>query len=175
MASSANQTFSIVAAVGIFLLLLKRGFAILCGKITNQKNVINIMLKNILDTLSGAIGLWSVGNAAGIFDNTSIFFLPSVPLAAVATSLTIAITLDTVTKRFKSYAYVCYFMVIPLVYSASTCNVEWNIWSSSGFLTGGQVAVASIWSSSGFLTTNAQSLSEYGKGNIIMVLVSVDH
>jgi ammonia channel protein AmtB len=37
------------------------GFAMLCAGSVRQKNVKNIMLKNLLDACSGAVGFWSVG------------------------------------------------------------------------------------------------------------------
>ena len=39
------------------------GFAMLCAGSVRQKNVKNIMLKNILDACGGALGYWSIGFA----------------------------------------------------------------------------------------------------------------
>lgn len=166
--SNQSTTFSILTAIGIFF-LLQGGLAIVYGKYTKQKNTLKIILKNVLDTISGIVGMWSVGNAAGIFDNTSAFFVSSVPLASAATALTAATTAVAIKKRVKSsYAFLCYFMVIPFVCSVASGNDLTSIWGSDGFLTGNYsyiisgfvypVVVYSIWSSSGFL-------SAFGSGN----------
>merc|ERR1719162_2701341 len=39
------------------------GFAMLCAGSVRQKNVKNIMLKNLLDACGGALGFWSIGFA----------------------------------------------------------------------------------------------------------------
>ena len=159
--SNQSTTFSILIAIGIFF-LLQGGLAIVYGKYTKQKNILKILLKNVLDTISGIVGMWSVGNAAGFFDNTSAFFVSSVPLASAATAITATTTAVAIKKRVKSsYAFLCYFMVIPFVCSVASGNDLTSIWSSDGFLTNYNfiltgfvypVVVYSIWSSSGFLT-----------------------
>ena len=41
--------------------MMQAGFAMLCAGSVRQKNVKNIMLKNILDACGGAIGFFTVG------------------------------------------------------------------------------------------------------------------
>ena len=53
--------YLLFAAALVFF--MQAGFAMLCAGSVRQKNVKNIMLKNILDACGGALGFWSVGYA----------------------------------------------------------------------------------------------------------------
>ena len=53
--------YLLFAATMVFF--MQAGFAMLCAGSVRQKNVKNIMLKNILDACGGALGFWSVGYA----------------------------------------------------------------------------------------------------------------
>jgi ammonia channel protein AmtB len=46
---------------GTLVFMMQTGFAMLCAGSVRQKNVKNIMLKNLLDACGGAIGFWSLG------------------------------------------------------------------------------------------------------------------
>ena len=119
------------------------GFAMLCAGSVRQKNVKNIMLKNILDACGGALGYWAVGFGvayeSGAFIGTSggrfflhdygnyIDFFFQFTFAATAAT----IVAGTVAERCKMVAYLCYSIfltafVYPVVVHA--------IWNSDGFL-----------------------------------------
>jgi len=51
--------YSLFCGAAIFL--MQCGFAMLCAGSVRQKNVKNIMLKNILDACGGALGFYTVG------------------------------------------------------------------------------------------------------------------
>jgi len=48
---------------GALVFFMQCGFAMLCAGSVRQKNVKNIMLKNLLDACGGALGFWSIGFA----------------------------------------------------------------------------------------------------------------
>lgn len=140
--------YLLFAAAMVFF--MQAGFAMLCAGSVRQKNVKNIMLKNILDACGGALGFWSVGYAfayggaspdkKGFIGNQG-FFLGSFTeggdliswffqFAFAATAATIVA--GTVAERCKFEAYLCYsLMLTGFVYPV----VVYSIWSESGFLT----------------------------------------
>ena len=116
----------------------------LCAGSVRQKNVKNIMLKNLLDACGGAIGFFSVGYALAYGDDGKFvgvsrekyflndygnyidFFFQFTFAATAAT-----IVAGTVAERCKMSAYLCYSLfltgfVYPVVVHA--------IWNSAGFL-----------------------------------------
>jgi len=119
------------------------GFAMLCAGSVRQKNVKNIMLKNILDACGGALAYWACGFGvayeSGTFIGTSggrfflhdytnyIDFFFQFTFAATAAT----IVAGTVAERCKMVAYLCYSIfltafVYPVVVHA--------IWNGEGFL-----------------------------------------
>ena len=121
----------------------------LCAGSVRQKNVKNIMLKNLLDACGGAIGFWSIGyafaydsNTSGppTFIGTSNFFLSNFStgseyigwffqFAFAATAATIVA--GTVAERCKMAAYLCYSLFLTgFVYPV----VVRSIWNGAGFL-----------------------------------------
>jgi ammonium transporter, Amt family len=140
--------YLLFAATMVFF--MQAGFAMLCAGSVRQKNVKNIMLKNILDACGGALGFWSVGYAFAYggadptkkaFIGNQGFFLANFTsggdliswffqFAFAATAATIVA--GTVAERCKFEAYLCYsLMLTGFVYPV----VVYSIWSSSGFLT----------------------------------------
>jgi len=132
---------------GAFIFLMQCGFAMLCAGSVRQKNVKNIMLKNILDACGGALGFWTMGFAlaygtGGKFIGTSTekFFLNDYGGGAshidfffqftfAATAATIVA--GTIAERCKMQAYLLYSIfltafVYPVVVHA--------IWNGDGFL-----------------------------------------
>lgn len=132
---------------GAFIFLMQCGFAMLCAGSVRQKNVKNIMLKNILDACGGALGFWTMGFALaygsdGKFIGTSTerFFLNNYGGGAnhidfffqftfAATAATIVA--GTIAERCKMQAYLLYSIfltafVYPVVVHA--------IWNEDGFL-----------------------------------------
>lgn len=130
---------------GAMVFLMQCGFAMLCAGSVRQKNVKNILLKNLLDACGGAIGFWSVGYAlaaggGGTFvgTDTSYFFLNNetdyiaffFQFAFAATAATIVA--GTVAERCKMSAYLCYSLFLTMfVYPV----VVHAIWHEDGFLT----------------------------------------
>lgn len=125
---------------------MQAGFAMLCAGSVRQKNVKNIMLKNILDACGGAIGFYTLGYgfayggdtksgktfigdsyfALREFDSYAGFFFQFAFAATAAT-----IVAGTVAERCKMAAYLCYSLFLTgFVYPV----VVHSIWSSNGFL-----------------------------------------
>jgi len=147
LASSSNdldQFFLMVCAVLVFL--MQAGFAMLCAGSVRQKNVKNIMLKNLLDACGGAIGFYTLGfgfaygeggtfiggsGGSGIFlkdvediDSYAGFFFQFAFAATAAT-----IVAGTVAERCKMEAYLCYSLFLTaFVYPV----VVRTVWSGSG-------------------------------------------
>lgn len=145
----ANVFYLLFAGTLVFF--MQAGFAMLCAGSVRQKNVKNIMLKNILDACGGALGFFLVGYmfAQGDKDDTSNrfigldgkwFFLKGVEdggdymlwffhFTFAATAATIVA--GTVAERCKMVAYLCYsFMLTAFVYPV----VNHSIWGARGFL-----------------------------------------
>ena len=143
-----NTFFLLFAGAAVFL--MQSGFAMLCAGSVRQKNVKNIMLKNLLDACGGAIGFYTIGYAfaygdqdpGNAFIGTSNFFLRNedgsgysyisffFQFAFAATAATIVA--GTVAERCKMAAYLCYSVFLTgFVYPV----VVHSIWSGNGFLT----------------------------------------
>lgn len=129
---------------GALVFFMQCGFAMLCAGSVRQKNVKNIMLKNLLDACGGALGFWSIGFAlsygtGGDFVGTSsgeyflndydnyIFFFFQFTFAATAAT----IVAGTVAERCQMAAYLCYsIMLTAFIYPV----VVHAIWNEDGFL-----------------------------------------
>lgn len=139
------DTFFLLFA-GALVFLMQAGFAMLCAGSVRQKNVKNIMLKNLLDACGGAIGFYTLGygfayGAGNVFIGLSSFAITSFStgpeyigwffqFAFAATAATIVA--GTVAERCKMAAYLCYSIFLTaFVYPI----VVRSIWSSDGFLT----------------------------------------
>jgi Amt family ammonium transporter len=127
--------------------MMQTGFAMLCAGSVRQKNVKNIMLKNLLDACGGAIGFYvcGFGFAYGgddtddkTFIGNSYFGLKDYSdyatfffqFAFAATAATIVA--GTVAERCKMSAYLCYSLFLTgFVYPV----VVHSIWSGNGYLT----------------------------------------
>ena len=142
-----NAFYSLFCGAAIFL--MQCGFAMLCAGSIRQKNVKNIMLKNILDACGGALGYWACGfgvayeggsfigtsggrfflNDFGSIENEQSYIEFFFQFTFAATAATIVA--GTVAERCKMVAYLCYSVfltafVYPVVVHA--------IWNSDGFL-----------------------------------------
>mmetsp|Transcript_18891 Transcript_18891/g.52510 ORF Transcript_18891/g.52510 Transcript_18891/m.52510 type:complete len:512 (-) Transcript_18891:175-1710(-) len=143
------NTFFLLFA-GALVFLMQSGFAMLCAGSVRQKNVKNIMLKNLLDACGGALGFYTVGYALAYDNNSSgdkdfigteNFFIRDFDssgdligfffqFAFAATAATIVA--GTVAERCKMAAYLCYSVFLTgFVYPV----VVRSIWSGHGFLT----------------------------------------
>jgi len=126
--------------------MMQAGFAMLCAGSVRQKNVKNIMLKNLLDACGGALGFYTVGFAFSYggddktgstfignsyfalrgFDAYADFFFQFAFAATAAT-----IVAGTVAERCKMSAYLCYSIFLTgFVYPV----VVHSVWSGNGFL-----------------------------------------
>lgn len=131
---------------GALVFLMQAGFAMLCAGSVRQKNVKNIMLKNLLDACGGAIGFYTLGygfayGSGNTFIGGSLFAIKGMAsgpeyigfffqFAFAATAATIVA--GTVAERCKMAAYLCYSLFLTaFVYPV----VVRSIWSSDGFLT----------------------------------------
>jgi len=139
------DTFFLLFA-GALVFLMQSGFAMLCAGSVRQKNVKNIMLKNLLDACGGAIGFYTLGygfayGTGNVFIGNGDFALVGMSgggayigfffqFAFAATAATIVA--GTVAERCKMAAYLCYSLFLTaFVYPI----VVRSIWSSDGFLT----------------------------------------
>ena len=147
------DTFFLLFA-GACVFLMQCGFAMLCAGSVRQKNVKNIMLKNILDACGGAIGFWTLGYGFAYGDHTktddfigtSLFAFAAdgklggeqagggdyigwfFQFAFAATAATIVA--GTVAERCKMSAYLCYSLfltafVYPVVVHSIWCTDGW--------------------------------------------------
>jgi len=141
LSANIDVFYSLFCGAAIFL--MQCGFAMLCAGSVRQKNVKNIMLKNLLDACGGALGYYAVGfgvayeggaflgTSGGRFflsnyDNYIDFFFQFTFAATAAT-----IVAGTVAERCKMVAYLCYsLMLTGFVYPV----VVHAIWNSAGFL-----------------------------------------
>lgn len=147
VAGGIDVFFLIFSAALVFL--MQAGFAMLTAGCVRQKNVQNILFKNLLDACGGAIGFWSIGFAFAYggenenkknFIGDNHFFLIGIDNAegyimwffqfsfAAAAATIVA---GTIAERCKMQAYLCYsFMLTGFVYPV----IVRSIWSQSGFL-----------------------------------------
>ena len=130
--------------------MMQAGFAMLCAGSVRQKNVKNIMLKNLLDACGGALGFYALGfgfaygNASGEVTGTRFignynFFLTGITggygliswffqFAFAASAATIVA--GTVAERCKMAAYLCYsVMLTGFVYPV----IVHSIWATDGY------------------------------------------
>eukprot|EP00543_Licmophora_paradoxa_P004340 CAMPEP_0202441276 /NCGR_PEP_ID=MMETSP1360-20130828/717_1 /ASSEMBLY_ACC=CAM_ASM_000848 /TAXON_ID=515479 /ORGANISM="Licmophora paradoxa, Strain CCMP2313" /LENGTH=508 /DNA_ID=CAMNT_0049056159 /DNA_START=26 /DNA_END=1552 /DNA_ORIENTATION=+ len=148
--TGTNVFFLLFAGAAVFL--MQSGFAMLCAGSVRQKNVKNIMLKNLLDACGGALGFYLIGyglaygdsdgdptNAIRFIGNTNFalqnesdgsgyigFFFQFAFAATAAT-----IVAGTVAERCKMAAYLCYSLFLTaFVYPV----VVHSTWASDGFL-----------------------------------------
>jgi Amt family ammonium transporter len=143
---------------GALVFSMQAGFAMLCAGSVRQKNVKNIMLKNLLDACGGAIGFYLMGYGIaygdggleqkrflGTYKNFALAIDtatdPSDPSAGYAlitfffqwafAATAATIVAGTVAERCKMAAYICYSMMLTgFVYPVV---VFWG-WSSYGYL-----------------------------------------
>jgi len=143
LANGLDVFFLLVMATLVFF--MQTGFAMLCAGSVRQKNVKNILFKNLLDACGGALGFWLLGYAFAYGEGPTFiggsnfalkglstgseyaFFFFQFAFAATAAT----IVAGTVAERCKMAAYLCYsLMLTGFVYPV----VVRSIWSSYGFL-----------------------------------------
>lgn len=133
--------------MGTLVYFMQAGFAMLCAGSVRQKNVKNILFKNLLDACGGALGFWTVGYAVAYGESTGqqyightnfflkglssgedyIFFFFQFAFAATAAT----IVAGTVAERCKMVGYLFYsVMLTGFVYPV----VVRQIWSTYGIL-----------------------------------------
>ena len=144
LATAIDTGWLLITAV--LVLFMQAGFALLEAGFVRSKNVVNILMKNILDVSIGAVAYWAVGfgiayGAAGeateLFGAGNFFLndFDDYPtwlfqFAFAATAATIIS--GAMAERTKFHAYLIYTVVITaLVYPVVT---HW-IWDGAGWLT----------------------------------------
>ena len=124
---------------------MQSGFAMLCAGCVRKKNVVNSMLKNLLDACGAAVAFYLVGfgfafgrdsdditfigndNFAGTGDIDMGFWFFQFAFSATA----VTIVAGTLAERCKMTAYFAYSMfLIGFVYPV----IVHAVWSSNGFL-----------------------------------------
>lgn len=136
--SDGVDTFFLLFA-GALVFLMQAGFAMLCAGSVRQKNVKNIMLKNLLDACGGAIGFYTLGYGFAYGDGSTFiggtnfaiiemstgadyigFFFQFAFAATAAT-----IVAGTVAERCKMAAYLCYSLFLTAfvsIYGFTYCH-----------------------------------------------------
>ncbi|HJM88450.1 MAG TPA: ammonium transporter [Dehalococcoidia bacterium] len=144
LATAIDTAWLLIAA--ILVLFMQLGFAYVEAGFIRSKNVVNILMKNVLDLSVGAIAYWAVGfglaygasEAANGFVGSGNFFLADFTdyptwlfqFAFAATAATIVS--GAMAERTRFHAYLVYTVVITaVVYPVVT---HW-IWDGNGWLT----------------------------------------
>lgn len=148
LAVSLDTLWLLLAAFLVFF--MQAGFALLEAGFTRSKNVVNIMMKNLMDFAMAALAFWAIGwgiaygSSAGGFIGVSDFFVGYDPNEAGAAPLLASwlfqvvfagtaatIVSGAMAERTKFGSYLIYSAIISmLVYPVV---VHW-IWSGSGWL-----------------------------------------
>uniref|UniRef100_A0A0G4HLA4 Ammonium transporter n=1 Tax=Chromera velia CCMP2878 TaxID=1169474 RepID=A0A0G4HLA4_9ALVE len=138
-----NAFFLLV--MGSMVFMMQTGFAFLCAGLIQHKNVVNILIKNLLDACVGATFYWLIGYAFAYGDDfngfigNSKFALEMDPseYASWFFQFTFCATAATIVsgalaERVNFYAYICYCIALTgFIYPITT---HWA-WTAEGFLT----------------------------------------
>mmetsp|Transcript_57998 Transcript_57998/g.86157 ORF Transcript_57998/g.86157 Transcript_57998/m.86157 type:complete len:501 (-) Transcript_57998:343-1845(-) len=131
---------------GALVYFMQAGFAMLCAGSIRTKNVMNVLLWNLLDSCGGAIGFWSIGYAFAyggddmggktFIGHANFFLMDGADMEdwffqfAFACALS-SIVAGTVAERSKMQAYLCYSLFLTgFVYPV----VAHAFWSTNGWL-----------------------------------------
>ncbi|GMI30131.1 hypothetical protein TeGR_g3232, partial [Tetraparma gracilis] len=129
-----------VVTSGALVFLMQAGFAMLCAGSIREKNVRNILLKNMLDAAVGAVVYFLIGFAfaygdGGVFIGSNQFALGMLDPNMYATwffqwafaATAATIVAGTVAERCKMEAYLCYSVFLTgFVYPVVTRAV-WDV------------------------------------------------
>uniref|UniRef100_A0A7S4VHE7 Ammonium transporter AmtB-like domain-containing protein n=1 Tax=Ditylum brightwellii TaxID=49249 RepID=A0A7S4VHE7_9STRA len=143
--ASGVDTFYLIFA-GALVYFMQAGFAMLCAGSIRTKNVMNVLLWNLLDSCGGAIGFWSIGYAFAyggddmggktFIGHANFFLMDGADMEdwffqfAFACALS-SIVAGTVAERSKMQAYLCYSLFLTgFVYPV----VAHAFWSTNGWL-----------------------------------------
>lgn len=147
-----NLLWTIVAAILVFW--MQAGFAMLEAGFTRAKNVVNIMMKNLMDFSVGSLAFWAVGfglmfGASGGWFGTSGFFLmglePNARLYAFALFQTVfcataaTIVSGALAERTRFSAYLVSSLVLTtFIYPVFGSWVWGSALAGEGWLEAGQ-------------------------------------
>jgi len=148
VAVAADTMWLLVAAFLVFF--MQAGFAFLEAGSTRSKNVVNIMMKNMMDFSMAAIAFWAIGwgiaygTSAGGFIGTDAFFLGYDPTEAggapilaswlfqvVFAGTAATIVSGAMAERTKFSSYLIFSAVISIIIYPVV--VHW-VWSGAGWL-----------------------------------------
>jgi Amt family ammonium transporter len=144
--SSGVDSFYLIFA-GALVYFMQTGFAMLCAGSIRSKNVKNILLWNLLDSVGGCLAFWSVGYAFAyggddaargttFIGNTNFFLLGDVDMEQfffqfAFTCALSSIVAGTIAERCKMTAYLFYSTFLAaFLYPV----VAHSFWSVNGFL-----------------------------------------
>lgn len=145
-ADGVNQFFLFVT--GSIVLMMQTGFAFQEAGLVQEKNVVNIMIKNLMDACVGAWVYWLVGyglaygepnSAENSFLGTTKFALVGVEPSEYASfffqytfaATGVTIVSGTLAERVSFYGYIIYGIILSgVVYPIVT---HWG-WNASGWL-----------------------------------------
>jgi len=151
-ANSANISYMLIS--GFFVFFMQAGFAMLCAGSVRSKNVMNILIKNVLDACIGCLAYFAFGFAISYgtkdsnsvsgefagegwfflakgdhsesFSNWNFFFFQWAFTAAAATITSGAMAERTAFQAYIAYSIILSGFVYPVV-------VHW-IWDTPGWL-----------------------------------------
>lgn len=139
-AFQADLKSLLMVLFGALVFFMQAGFSMLCAGCVRKKNLLNTMLKNILDISGAAVSFYLVGFALaygdGTFIGTNGFLSTNVDFAfwflQFSFSATcVTIVAGTIAERCQMRAYLLYSVVVgSTVYPV----VVHAVWSNTGFL-----------------------------------------
>lgn len=149
----ANYLWTLVAAALVFF--MQAGFALVEAGFTRAKNLINIMMKNLMDFSMGSLAFWAIGfgimfgaSSTGWFGTTGFFLSDFTPggdpwvLAFWMFQVVFAATAATIVsgamaERTKFVGYLVYSVVISAIIYPIFGSWAWgSLFNGSGWLEG---------------------------------------
>lgn len=133
-----------IMVAGILVFFMQAGFTLVESGFTRSKNVINIVMKNLMDLAIGSIAFWIFGytlmygeSIGGFIGSPSLFYnvredMHNLFFQTVFCTTTATIVSGAIAERTKFSAYIVFSLVMTtLIYPVSG---HW-IWQGKGWLT----------------------------------------
>eukprot|EP00977_Amphora_coffeiformis_P029801 scaffold42806_cov237-Amphora_coffeaeformis.AAC.5 len=134
---NAHMTSWLLVICGALVFFMQAGFAMVCAGCVRKKNVVNTMLKNLLDACAAAIAFYILGFGlayGGQDEETGTTFCGNAQFFGhgyAFSAATVTIVAGTLAERCKMTAYFFYSIFLTgLVYPI----VAHSVWSHGGFL-----------------------------------------
>jgi len=152
LSSQVDWFWTCVAAFLVFF--MQAGFALVESGFTRSKNVVNIIMKNVMDLSMGAIAFWAIGFGLmfsatnGVFGTGEFFPNPDVSTAddpnwmysflifqTVFAATAATIVSGAMAERTKFSSYLIYSVVVTAIIYPIGGSWAWgSLWHGSGWL-----------------------------------------